>query len=163
MKVDLSIERASLLWAPPPRQTVCEWAEENFIVTTGANKGRFRPAAYQVEPINAIGDPWVNGIVIMAATQTLKTMVILVGITQLCMHFRLRPAAWRALSSRFGQVANGVHGCGVRIEIDEMAIATVIRETGVHLAVARRIQRGPIVVHTFKPGKTCASTRTCRS
>jgi hypothetical protein len=86
----------------------------------------------------------------MAATQMLKTMVILVGITQLCMHFRLRPAAWRALSSRFGQVANVVHDAGVRIEIDEMA-------------VARRIQRGPIVVRAFKPGKTCASTRTCRN
>jgi phage terminase large subunit GpA-like protein len=101
------------LWAPPPRQTVCEWARDNFAVTTGAKKGRFIPNAYQVEPINAIGDPWVNEIVIMAATQMLKTMVILVGITQLCMHFRLRPAVWRALSSRFGQVANVVHGAPV--------------------------------------------------
>ena len=81
MTVDRSIERASLLWAPPPRQTVCEWAKENFIVTTGANKGRFRPAAYQLEPINAIGDPAINEIVIMSATQMLKTITILVGIT----------------------------------------------------------------------------------
>jgi phage terminase large subunit GpA-like protein len=66
------------LWAPPPRQTVCDWAKENFIVTTGANKGRFRPAAYQVEPINAIGDPAINEIVIMSATRMLKALVILV-------------------------------------------------------------------------------------
>jgi hypothetical protein len=35
---------------------VCEWALSNFIVTTGAKKGIFRPAAYQVDPINAIGE-----------------------------------------------------------------------------------------------------------
>jgi phage terminase large subunit GpA-like protein len=80
MTVEDAIAEVSKLWAPPPRQTVCEWARDNFIVTTGAKKGRFVPNAYQVEPINAIGDPFVNEIVIIAATQMLKTMVILVGI-----------------------------------------------------------------------------------
>jgi hypothetical protein len=81
MKVEDVVTGVAKLWAPPPRQTVCEWAQENFIVTTGANKGRFRPAPYQVEPINAIGDPAINEIVIMSATQLLKTITILVGIS----------------------------------------------------------------------------------
>jgi len=81
MKVEDVITGVAKLWAPPPRQTVCEWAQENFIVTTGANKGRFRPAPYQVEPINAIGNPAINEIVIMSATQLLKTITILVGIS----------------------------------------------------------------------------------
>ena len=59
------------LWAPPPRQTVCEWAQEHFIVTTGANKGSFRPAPYQIEPINAI--------MIMSATQMLRYHCVFEG------------------------------------------------------------------------------------
>jgi phage terminase large subunit GpA-like protein len=78
--IDQIVAEVSPLWAPPPRQTVCEWAEEHFIVATGADKGRFKPKTYQVEPINALGDARISSVVIMSATQMLKTITILVGI-----------------------------------------------------------------------------------
>jgi phage terminase large subunit GpA-like protein len=78
--IDQLVTEVSPLWAPPPRQTVCEWAQEHFIVATGADKGRFKPKAYQIEPINALGDARISSVVIMSATQMLKTITILVGI-----------------------------------------------------------------------------------
>jgi hypothetical protein len=45
-------------------------AQENYVITTGANRKRLRRAVYPVEPINKI--------VITSATQMRKRLVILV-------------------------------------------------------------------------------------
>jgi phage terminase large subunit GpA-like protein len=78
--------------AAPARQTECEWAQENFTVTTDANKGRFRPAPYQVEPINSIGDPAISETVIMSATRMLKALAILIEMACVQMFITARRA-----------------------------------------------------------------------
>lgn len=76
---DLFSEALALL-APPPKQTLSEWAREHFYLSTGAERGYFKPKAFQVEPLDCISDPRVHTTVIMSATQMLKTTIILVAL-----------------------------------------------------------------------------------
>ena len=62
---------------PPPKQKLSEWAEENFRLSTeySAHSGRLTLYKFQRDPLDAFTDPYVRQIVIMCATQMMKTLV----------------------------------------------------------------------------------------
>ena len=64
--------------APASGITVSEWADKYRVVSPerGAKSGQWKSWPYQIEPMNAASDPSVYRVVIVAATQTLKTSVI---------------------------------------------------------------------------------------
>lgn len=70
------------LWAPPPRQSLSEWAEENFILSPeySARTGRLQLYKFQREPLDCFTDPYTTEIVVMSATQMLKTLLQQVAI-----------------------------------------------------------------------------------
>ena len=82
MNLDQILQAAYQAWAPPPTQSVSEWAEEHFRLSPeySAKSGLLKLYRYQREPVDAFGDPFVAGIVIMSATQMLKTLALQVGI-----------------------------------------------------------------------------------
>lgn len=63
------------LWAPPTRLKVSQWADRNRQLTSesSAETGQWTSKAYQREPMDAISDPHVHTVVMMSATQMLKT------------------------------------------------------------------------------------------
>jgi phage terminase large subunit GpA-like protein len=72
------VNKLSRLCAPPPKQTLSAWAEENIRLSSeySAETGRFRCKPFQREVFDAFSDPRVSTIVVMSATQLTKTMVI---------------------------------------------------------------------------------------
>lgn len=70
------------LWAPPPTVTLSQWAEENFILSSeySAQTGPFRYKSYQREVLDTITDPRVQCVVIMCATQMMKTLAIQISL-----------------------------------------------------------------------------------
>ena len=66
------------LWAPPPKITVSEWADEHRKLSreSSARAGQWVTRPYQREPMDAFTDPAVHTIVLMVARQTLKTEAI---------------------------------------------------------------------------------------
>ena len=70
------------LWAPPPKQSVSDWAEEHFRLSPeySAQTGKLKLYTFQRAPIDAFGDPYTSEIVIMSATQMLKTLAMQVCI-----------------------------------------------------------------------------------
>ncbi|CEA05749.1 Phage terminase large subunit (GpA) [Metalysinibacillus saudimassiliensis] len=89
---DKSFERTSDLFKriakqalmPPPKLTVSEWADEHRRLSSeaSAESGRWRTsrAEYQREIMDAINDPYVEDIVIMASAQVGKSEIILNGL-----------------------------------------------------------------------------------
>jgi len=69
-------------WAPPPKQSVSEWAEENFRLSPeySAVTGKLKLYKFQREPVDEIGNPYVKELIVMSATQMLKTLVDQVAI-----------------------------------------------------------------------------------
>ena len=70
------------LWAPPPNQSVSEFAEQEFVLSPeySAQTGRLKLYKFQREPLDFFGDPYTSEIVIMSATQMLKTLAMQVCI-----------------------------------------------------------------------------------
>lgn len=70
------------LWAPPPKQTLSEWAEGNFVLSPeySARTGRLQLYKFQREILDAFTDPYTGEIVAMTATQMIKTLLQQVAI-----------------------------------------------------------------------------------
>jgi len=65
-------------WAPPPRMTVSEWADGFRYLSpeSGAAAGKWRTLPFQREIFDAFCDPGVHTVVVMSATQMVKTVFI---------------------------------------------------------------------------------------
>ncbi len=66
-------------WAPPPKLSVSGWADQFRVLSSesGAAAGKWHTLPFQREVFDAFSDPAVHTLVIMSATQLLKTEVIL--------------------------------------------------------------------------------------
>jgi phage terminase large subunit GpA-like protein len=66
------------LWAPPPELTCSEWADRHrqLSAESSAAPGKWKTKAYQKEPLDAVSDPRIRGVVIKSATQMLKSVTI---------------------------------------------------------------------------------------
>jgi len=76
-----SLIRTQSVLSPPKAVPLSEWAEENLRIT-GALAGKYKTAnaPFQKEVLDAINDPNNDRIVIMGASQMLKTIVLLAYI-----------------------------------------------------------------------------------
>lgn len=70
--------RIRKLWTPPPRWTLSEWAEQNFVLSAeySAVTGKLTLYKFQREPLDSFTDPYTREVVIMSATQMLKTLTL---------------------------------------------------------------------------------------
>ncbi len=75
---DQLLLEVSRLWAPPPRESLSVWAEREFRLSPeySAVTGRLRLYKFQREPLDSFTDPHIREIVIMSATQMLKTLTL---------------------------------------------------------------------------------------
>ena len=82
MTIQELVQSAAQSWAPPPKQSVSEWAESKFVLSPeySAKTGDLRLYKYQREPLDCLGDPFVREQVIMSATQMLKTLTLQIGV-----------------------------------------------------------------------------------
>jgi phage terminase large subunit GpA-like protein len=66
------------LWAPPPKETLSEWAEANFRLSPeySAQTGPLRLYNFQRGILDSFTDPYTNQIVVMSATQMVKTLFL---------------------------------------------------------------------------------------
>lgn len=73
---------AALLAAPPPKQKLSEWAEQNFVLSPeySAHSGRLKLYQFQREILDSFTDPYVRQIIAMTATQMIKTLLQQVAI-----------------------------------------------------------------------------------
>jgi phage terminase large subunit GpA-like protein len=64
------------LWAPPPKLTLSEWAEENFYLSPeySAATGKLTLYKFQRGILDSFTDPYVTESVVMSATQLIKTL-----------------------------------------------------------------------------------------
>lgn len=69
---------ASRAWAPPPKMTVSEWADGYRLLSSesGAAAGKWRTLPFQRDIFDAFCDPSVHAVVVMSATQMVKTVLI---------------------------------------------------------------------------------------
>jgi phage terminase large subunit GpA-like protein len=69
---------ASRAWAPPPKMTVSEWADHYRFLSSesGAAAGKWHTLPFQREIFDAFCDPGVHTVVVMSATQLVKTVFI---------------------------------------------------------------------------------------
>lgn len=69
-------------WAAPPKETLSEWAESHFRLSPeySAATGKLTLYGYQREPLDSFTNPYVREIVIMSATQMLKTLCLQVSL-----------------------------------------------------------------------------------
>ena len=83
------------LFAPPPKQTLSEWAEENFVLSPeySAHSGRLKLYNFQREPLDAFTDPYVREIVAMTSTQMIKTLLQQVAVAY-CISRAPGPILW---------------------------------------------------------------------
>jgi len=69
---------------PPPRLSISEWANRNFVLSSedSAEPGQYRTARapYQREILDALGEPEVEDLVLCCAAQTVKTVAIKIWI-----------------------------------------------------------------------------------
>jgi len=65
-------------WAPPPKMTVSEWADDFRFLSSesGAAAGKWRTLPFQRDIFDAFCDPGVHTVVVMSATQMVKTVLI---------------------------------------------------------------------------------------
>jgi len=79
MTADELLNSKMRAWAPPPRMTVSEWADRFRFLSpeSGASAGRWHTLPFQREIFDAFSDPAVHSIVVMSATQLVKTELIL--------------------------------------------------------------------------------------
>lgn len=76
------LSECARLWAPPPKQSLSDWAEEHFILSSeySASSGRLQLYRFQRGILDAFTDPHTRGIVVMTATQLIKTLLQQVAI-----------------------------------------------------------------------------------
>ena len=93
----LQVELFDLL-VPPVKLTLSEWAERNFVLASGssARPGRFRLWPFQVEILDAIGDPAVERVVIQKSvrvglTKSLVAAIAATAATDPCSVILLMP------------------------------------------------------------------------
>ncbi|MEN6606916.1 MAG: terminase gpA endonuclease subunit, partial [Bryobacteraceae bacterium] len=72
------LAECSKVWAPPPKQTLSEWAEATFYLSPeySAQSGQLRLHSFQRDIFDSFTDPYVNDIVVMCATQMVKTLFL---------------------------------------------------------------------------------------
>ena len=65
-------------FAPPPKLSVSEWADQYRVLSSesGAAAGKWRTLPFQREIFDAFCDPGVHTVVVMCATQMVKTVFI---------------------------------------------------------------------------------------
>ena len=70
--------RMALILAPSSGITVSQWADQHRQLSpeSGAKSGQWRSYPYQIEPMDAASDPTVHRLVLVSATQMIKTSVI---------------------------------------------------------------------------------------
>lgn len=69
------------LLRPPPKLTLSEWAEKNFVLADGsARPGRFRLWPFQREILDAIGDPALERVTVVKPTRIGYTKSLVAGI-----------------------------------------------------------------------------------
>lgn len=80
--VDTIIARAMGTWRPPPKLSLSEWADRNFVLSseTAAEPGRWRTLPYQIEILNSITDPRVAQIAVMKSARVGYTLCVSVAI-----------------------------------------------------------------------------------
>jgi phage terminase large subunit GpA-like protein len=75
---------AAKQFKPPPRLSIAEWADRNFVLSSedSAEPGRYRTARapYQREILDALGEAEVEDLVLCCAAQTVKTVAIKIWI-----------------------------------------------------------------------------------
>lgn len=66
------------LWAPAPKLKLSDWVEQHFRLSSeySAKTGRLTLYTFQRGPLDAFTDPYVREVVIMSATQMLKTLTL---------------------------------------------------------------------------------------
>ena len=74
--VETEVEKAfeaelRALWRPPPRLSLSKWAEEHARLSpeSSADVGRYRPYPYQVEILDAIGDPRIERVTLLKSSR----------------------------------------------------------------------------------------------
>jgi len=78
--IKLTREVLTLL-RPPPKLTLSEWAERNFVLADGsARPGRFRLWPFQREWLDAIGDPVYERVTVVKPTRVGYTKCLVAGI-----------------------------------------------------------------------------------
>jgi terminase, large subunit len=76
------ISRTMEAWRPPPRLSLSEWSEREFVLSseTAAEPGRFRALPYQREILDAITDPDVEMVSIMKSARVGFTICLSAAI-----------------------------------------------------------------------------------
>lgn len=66
------------MWRPPPRMTLSEWAAEHARLSpeSSADVGRYRPYPYQVEILDAIGDPRIERVTLIKSARVGFTKMV---------------------------------------------------------------------------------------
>src|SRR5438045_649454 len=66
------------LWKPPANLTLSEWSEQNIFLSPeySARPGKLELFPWQREIFDSFTDPLVNEIILMTATQLIKTIFI---------------------------------------------------------------------------------------
>src|SRR5260370_11954011 len=68
----------AVLLAPSSAITVSQWADQHRQLSpeSGAKAGQWKSYPYQIDPMDAASDPTVHRVVLVSATQMIKTSVI---------------------------------------------------------------------------------------
>jgi phage terminase large subunit GpA-like protein len=79
---DEVIARSRRAWKPPPRLSLSEWADKEFVLSaeTAAEPGRWRTLPYQKEIMDAITDPAVTQISVMKSARIGFTLCVSAAI-----------------------------------------------------------------------------------
>jgi terminase, large subunit len=89
LAVDEQFDRAlRRLWQPPALVSLSEWAAEHARLSpeSSADVGRYRPYPYQVEILDAIGDPRIERVSIMKSARLGYTKMIDFGVAWYVAH-----------------------------------------------------------------------------
>lgn len=72
------VAEIAAVWAPPAAISVSEWADRHRYLSpeSAAEAGKWKTLPYQRDPMDAVSDPAVRRVVVMSATQMLKTVLI---------------------------------------------------------------------------------------
>lgn len=80
--LDVVIARAAEAWRPPPRLSLSEWADREFVLSaeTAAEPGRWHTLPYQREILDAITDPTVKLIAVQKSARIGFTLMVSAAI-----------------------------------------------------------------------------------
>jgi phage terminase large subunit GpA-like protein len=75
--IDAAERRIVAAWRPPPRLSLADWADKNFVLPLGdANAGRWRTIPYQRGIMDAITDPAIERISVMKSARVGWTKIM---------------------------------------------------------------------------------------